>query len=112
MAWSQWKCTNMCVCVCVCVHACMLCYLVVSSFCNPIDSSPPVSSVHGIFQARILKWVAIFLSRGICWHRDRTYLSYISRRILLLLSHLGGPVYLCTNIQISICILYKSSLVA
>ena len=28
-------------------------------FCNPMDCSPPGSSVHGILQARILEWVAI-----------------------------------------------------
>ena len=30
--------------------------------CNPMDYSPPVSSIHGISQARILKWVAISFS--------------------------------------------------
>ena len=30
-----------------------------------MDYSPPGSSVHGIFQARILEWVAIFLLQGI-----------------------------------------------
>ena len=34
------------------------------SLCNPIDCSPPGSSVHGILQARILKWVAIPFFRG------------------------------------------------
>ena len=34
------------------------------TLCNPMDCSPPGSSVHGILQARILKWVAIFFSRG------------------------------------------------
>ena len=29
------------------------------TLCDPMDSSPPVSSVHGVFQARILGWVAI-----------------------------------------------------
>jgi len=29
---------------------------------NPIDSSPPGSSIHGIFQARVLEWVAIAFS--------------------------------------------------
>ena len=29
------------------------------SVCDPMDCSPPGSSVHGILQARILKWVAI-----------------------------------------------------
>ena len=33
------------------------------TLCNPIDSSPPGSSVPGILQARILEWVAISLSR-------------------------------------------------
>ena len=34
------------------------------TLCNLIDCSPPGSSVHGDFQARILKWVAISFSRG------------------------------------------------
>ena len=32
------------------------------TLCDPMDCSPPGSSVHGIFQARILEWVAIFFS--------------------------------------------------
>ena len=32
--------------------------------CDPMDCSPPVSSVHGILQARILEWVAIPFSTG------------------------------------------------
>ena len=32
--------------------------------CYPVEYSPPGSSVHGIFQARILEWVAISFSRG------------------------------------------------
>ena len=32
--------------------------------CDPMDGSPPGSSVHGIFQARILEWVAISFSKG------------------------------------------------
>ena len=38
--------------------------LVVSHSCNPMDCSPPGSSVHGILQARILEWVAIYFFRG------------------------------------------------
>ena len=37
-----------------------------------MDCSLPVSSVHGIFQARILEWVAIPFSRGSCQRRDHT----------------------------------------
>ena len=32
--------------------------------CDPVDCSPPDSSVHGILQARILEWIAIPVSRG------------------------------------------------
>ena len=45
----------------------VLCCLVVKScpaLCNPIDCSPPGSSIHGIFQARILEWVARSSSKG------------------------------------------------
>ena len=34
------------------------------TLCDPIDSSPPGSSVLGILQARILEWVAISFSRN------------------------------------------------
>ena len=34
------------------------------TLCNPMDCSPPGSSVHGILQARILEWVAISFSMG------------------------------------------------
>ena len=46
--------------------------------CNPMDCSPPGSSVHGIFQARILEWVAISCSRGSSPPRDQIPVSYIS----------------------------------
>ena len=35
------------------------------TLCNPVDCSLPGSSVQGIFQTRILEWVAIFLLQGI-----------------------------------------------
>ena len=42
---------------------------------DPMDCSPPGSSVHGILQARILEWVAIPSSRGSSWPRDQTQVS-------------------------------------
>ena len=49
-------------------------------FCHhPIDCSLPGSS-HGIFQARILEWVAISFSRGSSPPRDRTRVSHIVGR--------------------------------
>ena len=58
-----------CVCVCVCARACtcahvhMLSPSLVSD-CNFVDYSPLGSSVHGVFQARILEGVASAFSRG------------------------------------------------
>ena len=45
---------------------------------NPVDCSPPGSSVHGILQARILKWIVIPFSRGSSQPRDRTCVPYVS----------------------------------
>ena len=50
------------------------------TLCNPTDSSPPGSSVHGISQARILEWVAMPFSRGSSWPRNRTRVSWIAGR--------------------------------
>ena len=53
------------------------------TLCNPIDDSPPDSSVDGILQARILEWVAIPFSRGSSQPRDRTQVSYTAGRFFL-----------------------------
>ena len=54
----------------------------VQLFCDSMNCSLPGSSVHGIFQARILEWVAIYSSRWSSWPRDQTHISCISRKIL------------------------------
>ena len=48
------------------LHACYI-TAVLSALCNPVDCSPPGSSVHGISQARILQWVVISFSRAPSW---------------------------------------------
>ena len=49
------------------------------TMCNLMDCpSPPGSSVHGIPQARILEWVAIYFSRGSSQPRNQTQVSYIA----------------------------------
>ena len=48
--------------------------------CDPMDCSLPGSSVHGIFQARILEWVAISFSRGSSRPRDWTWVSRVVGR--------------------------------
>ena len=44
-------------CVCLFTQLCL-------TLCDPMDCSSPGSSVHGIFQTRVLEWVAISYSRG------------------------------------------------
>ena len=51
-------CVSVSVRVCVCNRSCL-------TLCNPMDCSPPGSSVHGILQARMLEWAAISFSRGL-----------------------------------------------
>ena len=50
------------------------------TLCNPMDCSPPGSSVHGILQARILEWVAISFSRESSRPRDWIQVSRIAGR--------------------------------
>ena len=75
-----------CVCVCVCVQPRW-------TLCNSMDCSPPGSSAHGIFQARILKWTVIFYPRASSRPRERTHVPCISctgRGILLPLEPPGS----------------------
>ena len=60
------------------------------TLCDTMDCSPPVSSVHGISQARILEWVVISYSRGSSWPRGQTHISCIAGRFFPL-CHLGSP---------------------
>ena len=53
---------------------------VVSDSLQPMDCSPPGSSVHGILQARILEWVAISFSSRSFQPRDQTKVSCIAGR--------------------------------
>ena len=79
----------------VCTQLCL-------TLCNLMDCSPLQSmgthSVHGVFQARILEWVAISFSRGSSQPKDWTCISCISciscigRQTLSPLCHLGSPI--------------------
>ena len=67
---------------CVCMPACV-CTRVGSvaqscpTLCDPMDCSPPDSSVHGIFQARTMEWVAISSSRRSSWLRLNSSLLHL-----------------------------------
>ena len=62
------------------------------ALCDPMDCSLPGFSVHGIFQARILEWVAISFSRGSSWPRDWTQVSHIVSRCFT-----GKPHWIVIN---------------
>ena len=77
------------VCACMCVHVrAQSC----ATLCNPMDCSPPGSSVHGIAQERILEWIAISSSSRSSQSRDQTHVSCVScigRHILYHCATLG-----------------------
>ena len=73
-----------------------MCVQVTQSYptlCNPLDYSPPGSSIHGILQARILEWVAIFFSRGASWPKDWAPISCFGSWILNHWVTREAPVY-------------------
>ena len=73
------------------------------TLCNPMNCSLPVSSVHGIFQARILEWVAIPYCRGSSCPKDRTCIFCLycpGRWIVYLLSTWGTYTRETQEVQI------------
>ena len=50
------------------------------TLCDPMDCSPPGSSVHGLLQARVLEWGAISFSRASSWPRGGTLVSCTTGR--------------------------------
>ena len=62
---------------CICEHCKVLVTQSCLTLCNPVDCILTGSCVHGIFQARILEWVAISFSRGSSQARDQAWFSHI-----------------------------------
>ena len=93
------------------MHVCMLVALSRSTLCNPMDCSPPGSSVHRLLQARILEWVAIPFSRESSWPRDQTkspalqadYLSY-EESPLTPARTCAMQIYLCVCLYTCMCL--------
>ena len=64
----EWCLAQDCAVLCLVAQLCL-------TLCDPMDCSPPGSSVHEIFLARILEWVAISYFRGSSQPRDQTCVS-------------------------------------
>ena len=71
------------------------------TLCDPMDCSPPGSSVQGSSEARMLEWVAISFSRGSSPLRDWTQVSWTAGQILYHLSHKGSPMKWFSSVQFS-----------
>ena len=71
-------------CCCLLAKLCLI-------LCNPMDCSPPGSSVHGIFQPRTLEWVAISFSNCSSWLRDQTWVFALQVDSLPLSQPPGKP---------------------
>ena len=84
-------------CVCAQLLSCV-------QLCNPMECSPPGSSVHGIFPTRILEQIAISCSRGFSQLRDGTRVFHLLHWQVdsLLLSHLRSHIYVCVCICVYI----------
>ena len=66
---------------------------VMSDSLQPMDCTLPVSSVHGILQARILERVAISLSRGSSWPMDQTQVSCTAGTSFTISVTKKAPIY-------------------
>ena len=75
--WRQWHLNCVIGNIHSCVLACVLSHFSHIQIWDPIDRSPPGSSVHGVLQTRILEWVAMPSFRGSSQIRGRTQVSYV-----------------------------------
>ena len=71
ITWPRWYLWGFFCVACMCANLLQLC----PTLCYTMDCSPPGSSVHGIFQERILEWVSMPSSQGPPWPRDHTCIS-------------------------------------
>ena len=69
------------------------------TLCDPVDCSPPGSSIHGILQARILEWLAISFSNML----SRLVITCLPRSKHLLLSWLQSPSAVILEPQKIVC---------
>ena len=86
-----------------CMYVCEVAQLCPTLF-DPMDCSLPGSSVHGIFQAIVLEWIAISFSRGSSQPRDRTWVSCIVDRCFTVWTTREGYLSLKMGCEIFFCL--------
>ena len=93
-----------------CMYACSVTQLCLT-LCNPMDCSPPGSSVHGILQVRILEWVAIsFHLTVVLEELIVLMLVWIAKLILLHRSQPKCPISICLADFLLICACVRTKL--
>ena len=83
-----------------------MCAQLCLTLCHPFDGSLPGFSIHEIFQARVLEWVAISYSRGSSQYRDWTYVSWVSWIGRQILYHWATWEALCWHIKLTISLIF------
>ena len=111
--------TCVCVCLCVCIYLLNMYINTYISFiymwsevaqscstlCDPMDCSLSGFSIHGIFQARVLKWIAIYFSRGPSQPRNRTRVSWLAGKRFTV-----GAIRSCLNDLVVFLTFFNTSL--
>ena len=69
--------------------------------CDPMDCSLSGSSVHGIFQTRVLEWVAISFSRGSSQPKNQTQVSCIAGRFFTDWAMREAPIILIRKVLVT-----------
>ena len=72
------------------------------TLCDPVDCSPPGYSIHRVFQARVLDWVAISFSRGSFRPRGWTQVSHIAGRCFTIWAIREAPLYILIAYEVNI----------
>ena len=89
---------EICVVLCLVSQSC-------PTLCDPMDCSPPGSSVQGILQARILEWVAMPSSRRSSQPRDQTQVSCNAGRFFTSWATWESPdTYVCMCVCVCVCV--------
>ena len=90
---------------CLCATSLQSC----PTLCDPMNCSPPVSSIHGILQARMLESVSMLYFWGSSQHLDQTCISCIGRHVLYHQCHIGSPLVLAYTALLQILVRQLSS---
>ena len=74
------------------------------TLCHSMDCSLPVSSIHGIFQARILEWITISFSRGYSqWKYRLLEIGWSGKNVLCMSVAIGYSWYMCEHSFLHVC---------